>query len=122
MNAGMRQAQDNQGRRVVRAPVGLMVALALQILAVAVIAFGDIGFDKPGRFGLDFGDFLLLLGVWLGASCFGLVRAWLSRRRSLFVLQCCVIALVLVGSYATLYLPGPSPDFPVYERRMPGGK
>ena len=33
----------------------------LQCLIVLVLFFGDIGFDRPGRFGLDFGHFLILL-------------------------------------------------------------
>lgn len=34
----------------------------LQCLVILVLYFGDIGFDKPGRFGLDF-DHLLILVV-----------------------------------------------------------
>lgn len=33
----------------------------LQCLIVLVLFFGDIGFDRPGRFGLDFGHFLILM-------------------------------------------------------------
>ena len=30
------------------------------MLGVAVVVFGDVGLDKPGRFGLDFGHLLLI--------------------------------------------------------------
>ena len=38
-------------------------ACGFQGLIVIVLLFGDIGFDRPGRFGLDFGHLLLLLAV-----------------------------------------------------------
>jgi len=38
-------------------------ACGFQGLIVIVLLFGDIGFDRPGRFGLDFGHLLLLLVV-----------------------------------------------------------
>lgn len=38
-------------------------ACGFQGLVVIVLFFGDIGFDRPGRFGLDFGHLLLLLVV-----------------------------------------------------------
>ena len=37
-----------------------LALLGIQVLGVAVVVFGDVGFDKPGRFGLDFGHLLLL--------------------------------------------------------------
>jgi uncharacterized membrane protein YhaH (DUF805 family) len=35
----------------------------LQCLVVLTLFFGDIGFDKPGRFGLHFTHFLILMLV-----------------------------------------------------------
>ena len=35
-----------------RVAIVFRVALVVQLLAVLVAVFGDIGFDKPGRFGL----------------------------------------------------------------------
>lgn len=32
-----------------------------QCLLILVLYFGDIGFDKPGRFGLDFDHLLILI-------------------------------------------------------------
>jgi hypothetical protein len=37
-----------------------LALLGIQVLGVGVVVFGDVGFDKPGRFGLDFGHLLLL--------------------------------------------------------------
>ena len=35
------------------------------IMSVVVLVFGDIGFDKPGKFGLDFGHFLIISTILL---------------------------------------------------------
>ena len=48
-------------------PTNLAVTIggtALQILLVLVIVFGDIGFDHPGRHGLDFDDLIGILTVF----------------------------------------------------------
>lgn len=37
-----------------------------------VVVFGDIGFDHPGRFGLDFEHFLLMMIVQLASVTPGL--------------------------------------------------
>ena len=42
--------------------------LALQLLVIAVLVFGDVGFDKPGKYGLDFRHFLALI-VMQGCLC-----------------------------------------------------
>ncbi len=41
-----------------------VILAVLQLLLVLGFAFGDIGFDNPGRYGLDFGDGLLILAVF----------------------------------------------------------
>jgi len=60
---------------------GIRFLAALQVLLVLVLVFGDIGFDKPGRFGLAFGSLLLCGGALVAASLVGLV--WSARRRAL---------------------------------------
>jgi hypothetical protein len=52
------------------------VSLAVQGVAFLVLVFGDIGFDRPGRFGLDFGHMLLLAVIWFVASCVGFFAAF----------------------------------------------
>ena len=43
------------------AKVALWTLTGCQLLIVAIFALGDIGFDHPGRYGLDFGDALILM-------------------------------------------------------------
>ena len=76
------------------------IAAGVQALAVLVVMFGDIGFDKPGRFGLDFGDLLLIGCLWLVASITGLVTAGWMRRGGLVGLQlaAAAVAIALVSS------------------------
>lgn len=35
-------------------------------LIVAVLIFGDVGIERPGRFGLDWGHFVVLAVLYLG--------------------------------------------------------
>ena len=37
------------------------IVFAIQLVVAPVLAFGDFGFDHPGRFGLDIGHHLLIL-------------------------------------------------------------
>lgn len=49
------------------------LVLTLQACIWAAIAFGDIGFDHPGRFGMAFGSFLILLALQAALIAVGLV-------------------------------------------------
>ncbi len=40
--------------------IRIIALLLIQCIIVIVILFGDIGFDHPGKYGLDFGHFILL--------------------------------------------------------------
>ena len=53
----------------------LFTLIALQVVVVSIIVFGDIGFDHPGRYGLDFGDFVQLVWLYGAALTFGVVVA-----------------------------------------------
>ncbi len=72
---------------------------AAQAAVVAVLVLGDIGFDKPGRFGLDFGHLLLLLGVQvlLLVATTGFAFA---RRRHGFLLVQALLAAATVAAVA----------------------
>jgi hypothetical protein len=72
------------------ATTAFKVSLAVQGLAFLVLVFGDIGFDKPGRFGLDFGHYLLLIAIWLVATCVGLFAAFRGRSKGAVMLQSAV--------------------------------
>ncbi len=53
----------------------LYILLLLQAALATVLCFGDIGFDHPGRYGLDFDDAVKLLGFYAAALLLGLVVA-----------------------------------------------
>ncbi len=53
----------------------LSTLIVLQVVVLFIIVFGDIGFDHPGRYGLDFGDFVQLVWLYGAALTFGVVVA-----------------------------------------------
>jgi hypothetical protein len=67
-------------------------SVILWVLAV-IVTFGDIGFDHPGRYGLDFGDFLLLAALYVVVSVVAIVASLISRERRTIAL---VIASVIL--------------------------
>ena len=80
-----------------RASALLRVAYGLQILAALVVVFGDIGFDRPGRFGLDFGHLVFFLApVWCVAALGGLVFSLRAGKRWLLI-QALLLALSVVA-------------------------
>jgi hypothetical protein len=58
----------------------ILFALIVQLLAVAALVFGDIGFDHRGRYGLDFTHGILICGVYLVALTFGVIACIAQRR------------------------------------------
>ena len=50
-------------------------ATACQVICGVILMFGDIGFDKPGKYGLDFGHALVLVGLSLLCLLTGLITA-----------------------------------------------
>lgn len=70
-------------------------AALLQLASMLVLVFGDIGFDKPGRFGLDFEHALWLGVVWLAAAGLGVVLACRMRRPGPAAIQGVLILLAL---------------------------
>lgn len=79
--------------------------IALQVLCCCVFLFGDIGFDRPGRYGLGFGALLLLGAVYLVALVAGLVAGGLKGR------WLAVGGQLLPVVAAVLYLSLPSRTF-----------
>ena len=74
----------------------LRVAYCAQLLAVLVAVFGDIGFDRPGRFGLDFGHLVLVIGpIWCAAALGGLVLSLRAGKRWVLI-QLFLLAMPLV--------------------------
>ena len=82
---------------IARARALLRVAYGVQILAALVVVFGDIGFDRPGRFGLDFGHLVYFLApVWGVAALGGLVLSLRAGRRWLLI-QVLLLAMPLAA-------------------------
>jgi hypothetical protein len=67
-------------------------SVVLWVLAF-IVTFGDIGFDHPGRYGLDFDDFLLLAALYVVVSVVTIVASLISRERRTIAL---VIASVIL--------------------------
>ncbi len=77
----------------------IALLLALQAIGVLVIAFGDIGFDHPGRFGLDFGHFLVIAALELIAFItIGLV-SYHKRRPAPVLASCAIVTLGIVATF-----------------------
>ncbi len=74
-----------------------LALLGIQVLGVAVVVFGDVGFDKPGRFGLDFGHLLLIAAaeaaLLIALAVFSIVnKKWWPGVSSLIIV-CTGVAL-----------------------------
>lgn len=75
----------------------LRVAYGAQLLAALVVVFGDIGFDRPGRFGLDFGHLVFFISpIWCAAALGGLVLSLRAGRRW-FLIQVLLLAMPLAA-------------------------
>ena len=98
MTDHLKQRSPTDGRRSALLPI----AYGAQVLAVLVVVFGDIGFDRPGRFGLDFGHLVFFLApVWCVAALGGLVFSLRAGKRWLLIQ-----ALLLALSVAAFSLEG----------------
>ncbi len=64
-----------------------VILAVLQLLLVLGFAFGDIGFDRPGRYGLDFGHGLLILGLFVVLWIWGTVAAMRRKTRPWVAVQ-----------------------------------
>ncbi len=73
------------------------ILCVLQCLVILALYFGDIGFDKPGKFGLDFGHFLILMlvqGCLFIAAVTMLIR---KKRWNYFSVQFLLLVITMVG-------------------------
>ena len=67
-------------------------------MIIIILLFGDVGFDRPGRFGLDFGHLLLLmlgysiLILWAMSIAFR-ARSWLYAGVQMLPLAVAALAL-----------------------------
>ena len=58
----------------------LAILTVTQVLLMAVLIFGDIGFDRPGRFGMSFGHGILLSILYQIALVLGVVYSCIKRK------------------------------------------
>jgi hypothetical protein len=79
---------------------GVTVFIVFQCAVIAVLEFGDIGFDKPGRFGLDYDDAIKLLALYGTLLVAGLCWAAVSRRWRLLAVQLAIPLLVVMTNRA----------------------
>ncbi len=69
----------------------------LQCLVILALYFGDIGFDKPGKFGLDFGHFIILMLI---QGCLFITAASIiirKKRWNYFSLQFLILVITTIG-------------------------
>jgi len=98
-------------------------AIAAQVLIVAIVVFGDIGFDHPGRFGLDFGHLLLLGVLWLVSTVLGFVFARQTRRRGLLTIQGALLVATALGAWVAIQgSESPTPTKPALQESSPHDK
>jgi hypothetical protein len=74
-------------------------SVVVQFACALIFVFGDIGFDRPGRFGLAFDHLLILAAVYLVALLLGIASSIKTRRRTLVAVQ--VGLLVALGAGLT---------------------
>ena len=69
----------------------------LQCLVIFVLYFGDIGFDKPGRFGLDFDHFLILMVTYACLFVAAVTTIIRKKQWKYLSVQFLLIAVTAVG-------------------------
>lgn len=74
----------------------LQICIANQPALLLVLMFGDIGFDKPGRFGLDFDDFLVITSCYGIAVLIGLPLSIGAKLWPLTLLQLAPVGIFLL--------------------------
>ncbi len=93
--------------------------LCLQWLVLFVIAFGDIGFNRPGRYGLDFGAMLILLALYGICAIVLIYLAVLLRKMWRAALVLLNIALPILCFLSILYIETrPSPEQTPYAQEV----
>lgn len=73
------------------------IIYVMQYLVVLVLYFGDIGFDKPGRFGLDFEHFLFLMLLQGCLSGGAVIVVFLRRQWKYLGVQLILLIVTAVG-------------------------
>ena len=66
---------------------GAIAFFVAQLLLLGVLIFGDIGFDHPGKYGLDYDDLINLLFFYMACLLAGVVYAAFRRQWKLLFIQ-----------------------------------
>ncbi len=77
----------------------IAVCVALQFTSLAVLTFGDIGFDHPGRFGLSFNHGLFFTVSYFVSLLAGFVIAIKKRSWKIAVLQIAIPVLIVAWEF-----------------------
>jgi hypothetical protein len=88
-----------------------MVAVIVESALLALLVFSDIGFDHPGRFGLDFNALIVIGTAYAVALLFGLARSIIEKNWATAVLQICVP----IATMAFEFRPVPRYDAAAYQ-------
>ncbi|MEO2036326.1 MAG: hypothetical protein ABGZ35_29990, partial [Planctomycetaceae bacterium] len=88
-----------------------IVATVVAVVLLAVLLFGDIGFDRPGRFGMSYGHGILLSALYVIALISGLACSYVKRKWKATFPQL-LMPLLLV---AYTFWPGPHYPAPHYD-------
>lgn len=95
MTDHLNQRSQTDGRRSVLLPI----AYGVQVLAVLVFVFGDIGFNRSGRFGLNVGHVVVFIApAWCIAALGGLILSLRAGKRG-FLIQVLLLATPFVAIY-----------------------
>lgn len=72
----------------------------MQCLVILVLYFGDIGFDKPGKFGLAFDHFLILMLMQGCLFITAIVTIFCGKQWKFFGVQLLLLVVTAVGVVA----------------------
>jgi hypothetical protein len=76
--------------------------LIFQLCALLIALFVPFGFDHPSDLGLDYGHFLLLLGIYSALLLSGIVLSVRAKNLTVLVIQILVpltVAFLAIGGF-----------------------
>lgn len=71
----------------------------VQLMVLAVLLFGDIGFDHPGRFGLSWGHGIAILALYIFTLLLGIPAALIDKSWKTALVEIATPLLVVVYFY-----------------------
>jgi hypothetical protein len=86
--------------------IAFYILLAVQALCWSIFLFGDIGFDRPGKYGLDYPALVVIGAVYAVALVSGIVLGVMKKRW----LAACSQFIPILAALLYVYLPYPKYD------------